>query len=93
MNKRFGLVVFVSGAMLSSVVLAEPPPPDNVSGKRHPNLAHAQKAIDKAFSDLSAAQQANEFDMNGHAAKAKELLEQADTEIKQAAGAANHAHK
>jgi len=36
-----------------------------------------------------AAQVANEFDMNGHAAEAKELLEQASKELKEAAEAAN----
>jgi hypothetical protein len=38
---------------------------------------------------VTAAQQANEYDMNGHAAKAKELLSQAYREIKLAAQAAN----
>jgi hypothetical protein len=38
-----------------------------------------------------AAQTANEFDMAGHAAKAKELLDQANNELKQAAEAANAA--
>jgi hypothetical protein len=36
-----------------------------------------------------AAQQANEWDMKGHAQKAKELLEQANREIKAATEAAN----
>jgi hypothetical protein len=36
-----------------------------------------------------AAQKANEWDMRGHAQKAKELLEQANSELKQAAEAAN----
>jgi hypothetical protein len=34
-------------------------------------------------------QQANEWDMSGHAAKAKELLDQASHELKQAAESAN----
>jgi hypothetical protein len=38
---------------------------------------------------ITAAQEANEFDMNGHAAKAKELLDQASRELKLAAEAAN----
>lgn len=59
------------------------------TGGRHPNLAAAQRFLDQAFQKITAAQEANEFDMNGHAAKAKELLEQADKELKQAAEAAN----
>ena len=63
-----------------------------VSSARHPNLAEAQTFIEKAKGKISAAQEANDFDMDGHAAKAKELLDQAYTEIKLAALAAN-AHR
>lgn len=61
----------------------------NVSRARHPNLAAAQSLIERAINKISAAQVANEFDMEGHAAKAKALLDQAFTEIKLAAEAAN----
>lgn len=64
-------------------------PAQNVSGKRHPNLAAAQHLTGQAFEKITAAQQANEFDMAGHAAKAKELLDQANNELKQAAETAN----
>jgi F0F1-type ATP synthase membrane subunit b/b' len=64
-------------------------PQQNVSGKRHPNLAAAQRLCEQAFEKIQAAQQANEFDMSGHAAKAKELLDQANHELKQAAESAN----
>jgi hypothetical protein len=59
-------------------------------GMRHPNLMAAQRLIDQAFQKISEAQGANEFDMNGHAQKAKDLLEQASREVKLAAEAANH---
>ncbi|MEI9972096.1 MAG: hypothetical protein WDO73_08570 [Ignavibacteriota bacterium] len=39
------------------------------------------------------AQQANEFDMQGHAQKAKNLLEQASAALKAAAQSANAANK
>ena len=39
---------------------------------------------------LSDAQRANEWDMGGHAARAKDLLSQASREIKLAADAGNH---
>jgi hypothetical protein len=61
----------------------------NVSAARHPNLAAAQEFIERAINKVSAAQVANEFDMKGHAAKAKKLLDEAYAEIKLAAEAAN----
>jgi hypothetical protein len=66
-------------------------PKDNV-GARHPNLAAAQRLSQQAWEKMTAAQQANEWDMDGHAAKAKDLLDQANREMKLAAEAANH-HK
>ncbi|HUA82883.1 MAG TPA: hypothetical protein VMB85_03425 [Bryobacteraceae bacterium] len=56
---------------------------------RHPNLAAAQRLCHQAFMRISDAQQANEWDMQGHAAKAKELLDQAEREIRLSAQAAN----
>lgn len=64
-------------------------PARNVSGLRHPNLAAAQNLTAQAYSRLEAAQRANEFDMGGHAARAKDLLNQAADEMKLAAMAAN----
>ena len=64
-------------------------PAENVSASRHPNLAAAQRAGRLAFDKITAAQQANEWDMGGHAKKAKELIVQANDEIKLAALAAN----
>ena len=55
----------------------------------HPNLAAAQNFVERAINKITAAQQANEYDMAGHAAKAKALLDQAYEEIKLAALAAN----
>jgi len=60
-----------------------------VSKALHPNLAAAQNLIERAITRVSDAQKANEFDMGGHAAKAKDLLDQAYAEIKLAALAAN----
>jgi hypothetical protein len=62
------------------------------AGARHPNLTAAQNFIEKAITKITAAQVANEYDMNGHAAKAKSLLDQALVEIKLAAEAAD-AHR
>ena len=68
-------------------------PVENVSGKRHPNLAAAQRLSQQAFEKITAAQEANEWDMDGHAAKAKDLMEQANQQLKLAAEAANKNHK
>ena len=74
---------------LGTTLIAQNPGVD-VSGRRHPNLNAAQHLIEQAIARVSTAQGANEFDMDGHAAKAKALLDQADAEIKLAAEAANH---
>jgi hypothetical protein len=74
-----GLGLFASGVVVGQ----------NVNPNRHPNLAAAQQFIEQAMNKLDAAQQANEYDMHGHAAKAKELLSKAFEECKQAAEAAN----
>lgn len=62
---------------------------ERVSPRRHPNLAEAQRLIERAREKVSQAQRANEFDMSGHASKAKALLDDAYVEIKLAAEAAN----
>ena len=82
------LVAVVSCGVLAANVIAQRPQ-ENVSRRRHPNLAAAQRLVDQAFNKITAAQQANEFDMSGHAAKAKQLLEQVNAELKLAAEAAN----
>lgn len=64
-------------------------PVENVDPERHGNLARAQRLSREAFEAITAAQDANEFDLGGHAARAKDLLRQANEEIKLAALAAN----
>lgn len=59
----------------------------------HPNLKAAHMHVKQAIEKVSAAQVANEFDMEGHAAKAKDLLDQAEKEIAQAAEAATENKK
>jgi hypothetical protein len=60
-----------------------------INASRHPHLAAAQAAGEKAYNELSAAQAANDFDMGGHAAKAKQLLQEANQELKMAVADAN----
>jgi hypothetical protein len=75
-----GLGLFTSGLLVGQ----------DVSARRHPNLNAAQRLMEQAVGKIDAAQQANEFDMNGHAAKAKQLLGEAYNEVKMAAESANH---
>lgn len=83
------LGALVVSVLMTGTILAQRQPPQNVSAKRHPNLAAAQRLVDQAFAKVSAAQDANEFDLGGHAAKAKQLLDEANKELKAAAGTAN----
>ena len=75
--------------LLGGLAIAQRPK-DNVSGGRHPNLAAAQRLSQQAWQRIVAAQEANEFDMQGHAQKAKGLLDEVNKELKLAAEAANH---
>ena len=91
--KTAAITGLLSVVVLAGAALAAPPPAQNVSGKRHPNIAAAQRLTAQAFQRITAAQQANEYDLAGHAAKAKELLDQANRELKQAAEVSNVNHQ
>jgi hypothetical protein len=78
----------LTAALLAGTALAMEPV-ENISHKTHPNLAKAQQLSRDAFDRITKAQKANEYDMEGHAAKAKELLVQVNEELKLAARAAN----
>ncbi len=91
--KRAILTGTVGALLLAAGVLYANQPVRNVSAARHPNLAAAQRLSQKAYEKIVAAQQANEWDMQGHAQKARELLDQVNHELKLAAEAANQAHK
>ncbi len=89
---------FILGGALSAAMFAggfaiAQLPVDNISAQKHPNLAAAQRFSQQAFERISAAQQANEFDMDGHAAKAKDLLQQANEQLRVAANYANRNHR
>jgi hypothetical protein len=90
MNVRktvLGSVVGV-GLLAGSAIIAQAPA-RNVSPARHPNIAAAQRLTEQAYGKVVAAQADNEWDMDGHAQKAKDLLDQANNELKAAAQAAN----
>lgn len=80
----------LSLAMLStSLVFAQKKPVQNVGPKRHPNLAAAQRLSAQAYQRIIDAQNANEWDLAGHAQKAKELLDEANKELKKSAEVSN----
>ena len=58
---------------------------ENEGGKhKHGNLQAAMEMIHHAEKRIDAAQKANEFDLGGHAQKAKDFLAQAESELKAA---------
>ena len=75
--------------LLAGVVAPAQRPKDNINPAKHPNLAAAQDMCTRAWEKIMAAQKANEFDMQGHAQKAKDLLDQVNQQLKLAAEAAN----
>ena len=90
MKKILANLALCSVLAAGSVALAKAPKPaTNVSAARHPNIAAAQRLVAAAFAKITAAQKANEFDLGGHAAKAKDLLDQVNAELKAAAETSN----
>lgn len=93
MNRRKLVVGSVLGVGLiaGGILIAQgpPPPPENVEASRHPHMAAAQHHIREAFDEMGQAQRSNDYDMHGHAEKARNLMIQASAEIKMAAEDAN----
>jgi hypothetical protein len=87
------LTTLLAGLLTIGGIALAQRPKENVSPARHPNIAAAQRFLQQAFDKVTAAQEANEWDMQGHAKRAKELMEQADKELKLAAEAANRNKK
>jgi hypothetical protein len=87
-TKRVLAPIVASLLLIGGIAIAQPPA-QNVSKGKHPNIAAAQRLSLQAYEKITAAQEANEWDMQGHAKKAKELLDEVNKELKQAAQAAN----
>jgi hypothetical protein len=88
--KRFVLSGLIGTGILMWAVGGAQPPVRDINPARHPNLAAAQRLSHQAWERVTAAQGANEWDLGGHAQKAKELLDQVNIELKMAAEVANH---
>ena len=89
MKSRINAVTLSLILFLGGIAVAQRPA-RNISRGRHPNLAAAQRLGRQAWQRVLDAQKANEWDLAGHAQRAKDLLDQANNELKQAAEASNH---
>jgi hypothetical protein len=90
MNKTRVLPAAAGFLLLIGGIAVAQRPRDNVNPGRHPNLAAAQRLSRNAWEKVVAAQEANEWDLQGHAQRAKNLLDQVNNELKLAAEASNH---
>jgi hypothetical protein len=77
-----GVILGCSGAIFAQA------PAVNI-GARHGNLRAAQQYIASAWQRVDEAQADNHYDLGGHAGRAKELLVQADQELRLAANVSN----
>ena len=77
-----GLVLGCSGALIAQQPVVD-------IGNRHGNLRAAQQYIQAAWQRIDSAQIDNNYNLGGHAGRAKELLVQADEELRLSANVAN----
>ncbi len=86
---RSKLALLAATVTLAACAVSAQVPVQNVDPARHGNLAAAQQLVVQSFQRLSDAQYANDNQLGGHVARAKDLLREANNEIKLAAEAAN----
>jgi hypothetical protein len=87
MRKVLSRTIIVGQLIFSACALARPIV--NIDPGHHPNLASAQQLTAQAWDYVGRAQQANQFEVGGHAARAKELLEEVNRELRLAADVSN----
>lgn len=90
MRKKLNLWVALGIAVVLGGVAVAQSPKLNINPNRHPNMAAAQNLSKQAWDKIVDAQKANDWDLSGHAQKAKELLEMVNIELSKAAEAANN---
>jgi len=83
---RIAAITTIAGTAV--LAFAQGAPVVNI-GDRHGNLRNAQQSIVSAYHSIESAQQANDGQLGGHAQRAKDLLSQADYELRQAANVSN----
>ncbi len=83
-------IILASTLFIGATILVFAQAPSvTVDASRHGNLARAQQSIREAWNSVDLAQRDNDNHLGGHAAKAKELLDQANQEIESAANSAD----
>ncbi len=92
-NNRTHLAVALAVCLVFMGVTFAQRPETDIDPAKHPNLAEAQHHILQAAEKIDEAQKANKDELGGHAEKAKQLLDQASRELKEAAEFADHHHK
>lgn len=90
MQLRKGIASAIITLAMMGTALAAQAPVQNINPARNPVLAEAQRLIGEAYQKIEISQRGNHDDMKGHAEKAKNLLDQANMELKMAAEAADH---
>jgi hypothetical protein len=88
-NKSLLMNAILSAAVFCGSVTLAQDPVQNIDPQRHPNLAKAQRLVAEANENIKSAQINNQYDMHGHAQKARVLLVQVNDELKAAALDAN----
>ena len=83
------LKTVLAGCLLATAAAQAQVPVQNINPQRHGNLSAAQTMVREAFDKVSEAQTANDARLGGHAGRAKELMREANEEIKLAAVVAN----
>ncbi len=91
-QKSFYLAVALAVCLAFIGVTFAQRPEADIDPAKHPNLAEAQHHILQAVQKIDEAQKDNHDQLGGHAEKAKQLLDQASHELKEAAEYANHHH-
>ena len=89
--------LFLTGALAAvlvsgGIVLAQAPSVD-INKTKNPTLAEAQEHIQQAYAKVDESQKYFKDKLGGHAEKAKELLAEANREIKAAADYVDHGGK
>jgi hypothetical protein len=79
--KRLRIATLLAGVMMCCAMVRAQAPNVTVDPQRHGNLAAAQNNIVEAWGSITEAQRANDAHLGGHAARAKQLLAQANQEI------------
>ena len=83
----------VLSVLMFCVAIAAQEPVVDIDKNKHANLAEAQRLVVEANRYIAEAQKENNYDMKGHAEKARQLLVQVNQELKAAALSADTSTK